>query len=394
MRYVLFSLTALFLTACGDTDNPVVSTAPAGKALQVQPSSTNEPSSRKLVGNSNKTHFGFVPFTRHLRQDFTTGPTNNYWTLAAVKLQISLVSGASPATFVVEIWTTGSDGTLDTQMGTLTNPSSIKDGLNTFTGNIYLVAERTYALVVYIASSTKSHYRLKTTGSFAEGVAEEGWSIADSGYKRANRQSDWQTHPQPYRIEIHGHDEEMVLTQSEVDRHPVSPLPSADSGCTVTYYEDADGNLVDKARAGEEGITKVTEPTECSWKKAWDTGEPSVRESIRNQHRYEELVEDGVLPTISVSGCRDDNDAVFTFSRTGPPTENLTFSFYANGGDSKITTGFGAGSASFEWRRAFDGDVSEWWLTIESAWHSAMTGDFMLGTSSASVSRSSGSCPQ
>ena len=34
MRYLMFSLTAtaLFLLACGDTDNPVVSTAPAGKA--------------------------------------------------------------------------------------------------------------------------------------------------------------------------------------------------------------------------------------------------------------------------------------------------------------------------------------------------------------------------
>ena len=33
MRYlIMFSLTALFLLACGDTDNPMVSTAPAGKA--------------------------------------------------------------------------------------------------------------------------------------------------------------------------------------------------------------------------------------------------------------------------------------------------------------------------------------------------------------------------
>ncbi len=393
MRYVLFSLTALFLTACGDTDNPVVSTAPAGKALQVQPSSTNEPSSRELVGNSNKTHFGFVPFTRHLRQDFTTGPTNNYWTLAAVKLQISLVSGASPATFVVEIWTTGSDGTLDTQMGTLTNPSSIKDGLNTFTGNIYLVAERTYALVVYIASSTKSHYRLKTTGSFAEGVgAEEGWSIADGGYKRANRQSDWQTHPQPYRIEIHGHDEEMVLPQSEVDRHPVSPLPSPNSGCTITYYVDADGDLVNEL---VEGGREVTERTDCWWKKAWDTGDPTLRESIRNQHRYEELVEDGVLPTISVSGCQDGTDAVFTFSRNGPTTENLSFTFNVSGGPNggkTITTGFGAGNARYEWNGgAFDGGYVT--VTIEPGSDSAMTGDFMLGTSSASVNSSSGSCP-
>ena len=32
MRYLMLSLTSLFLLACGDTDNPVVPTAPAGKA--------------------------------------------------------------------------------------------------------------------------------------------------------------------------------------------------------------------------------------------------------------------------------------------------------------------------------------------------------------------------
>ena len=33
LRYAVFSLTALFLTACADPDNPVVYTAPAGKAV-------------------------------------------------------------------------------------------------------------------------------------------------------------------------------------------------------------------------------------------------------------------------------------------------------------------------------------------------------------------------
>ncbi len=391
MRYVLFSLTVLFLTACGDTDNPVVSTAPAGKALQVQPSSTNQPSSRKLVGNRGRPSGSLRDFQRDRRQDFTTGLYNN-WKLTAVLFDMSV--STTWEDFAVEIWTTDSDGMLDTRLGTLTFPtiSLNSNAPNKFTGDIDLAANTTYALVVdAVPNAAAQHIRLRTANSGAEdGGAVAGWSI-DEAYSRSDDQSEWEVASQPYKIEIHGY--EKVLPQSEVDRHPVSPLPSADSGCTVTYYEDADGNLVDKDRAEEEGITKVTEPTECSWKKAWDTGEPSVRESIENRHRYEELVEDGVLPTISVSGCRDDNDAVFTFSRTGPPTENLTFSFYANGGDSKITTGFGAGSASFEWRRALDSDVSEWRLTIESAWHSAMTGDFMLGTSSASVNSSSGNCP-
>ena len=47
MRYVLFSLilTALFLTACADPDNPVVYTAPAGKAVADEDEEVKQPPS-------------------------------------------------------------------------------------------------------------------------------------------------------------------------------------------------------------------------------------------------------------------------------------------------------------------------------------------------------------
>ena len=244
MRYVLFSLTALFLTACGDTDNPVVYTAPAGKAVDDE------------VKQPPGTNFGVV----------------------------------------------------------------VKD----------------------------------------VGIPP----------KTAAAQSD------------------QIKTQSEIDRHRTSSVPSPNNGCTLTYFVDADGNLVNELVAGGR---EVTERVDCPWKEAWDSGEPTLRKSIENQHRYGQLSDAGVLPTVSLSGCLSGGNAVFTFSRNGPTDENLSFTFNVRGGP-RITTGFGAGNASYEWNGGAVGpDGVEVWL--DPGWHNEdMTGDFILGTSSVTVTNSSSGC--
>ena len=175
--------------------------------------------------------------------------------------------------------------------------------------------------------------------------------------------------------------DESIHTQSEIDAHRTDPLPPANNGCTVTYQDD-------------EGNT-VTERVDCRWKETWDTGDPTLRESIRNRYRYEQLVEDGVLPTVSVSGCKRTTDegtyAIFTFTRTGPTTENLSFTFNWGGEAEKtITTGFGAGNATTEW----NGGSLPVGVSIAPGWNNdTMTSDFELGTSSALVDNSSSACP-
>lgn len=402
MRYVLFSLTALFLTACADTDNPVVSTAPAGKTLQLQPPGTNQASSRKLVGNSARQRNTAEGLEQDHRQDFTTGPTHYDWKLTAVKLSMEVYTDkAEEVIFTVEIWTTGSDGRLITRLGTLTRPSSMPRNTNaalyTFTGNIDLEANTTYALVVDAvgrADRAEENIHLDSTNSGAEDSGSAaGWSIANNLYEKYNDETAWRQRSRVLRIEIHGYENKNILTSSEVDRHQVSALPSPNNGCTVTYYVDENGDRVNELVPGGKELTRRED---CWWKEAWDTGSPTLRESIENLHRYEELREDNVLPVISVSGCKDgSSNAVFTFSRNGPTTEHLSFTFRVSGGPNSgksITTGFGAGHASFEWNGGefSDGNVK---VTIEDGWLSEMTGDFILGTSSAIVNSSSSTCP-
>ena len=183
MMYLIFSLAALFLTACADPDNPVVYTAPAGKAVAdddevkqppgtnygsyeeipyvpVDPpetaaqtladEGTNSQTSGKLVGSLGHSTAARISFERDHRQDFTTGPNALGWKLTAVNLSVKLFSSdTTPPAYTVKIWTTDGGATLTGEIGTLTNPSELSDGDdNEFTGDIDLAANTTYALVV------------------------------------------------------------------------------------------------------------------------------------------------------------------------------------------------------------------------------------------------------
>ena len=130
-------------------------------------------------------------------------------------------------------------------------------------------------------------------------------------------------------------------------------------------------------------------------------GDRATRETTQDNWRHEQLKADDVLPTISVSGCKNGNNAVFTFSRVGPATEGLSFSMMVYQGDEKgpyddisstVTTGFLAGSSSLtdEWSiPAVNGGKVAVRLI---SWDYDMTDDYELGTSTALVNSSSSSC--
>ena len=396
MLYLIFALAALFLTACGDPDNPVY-TAPAGKAVAnddevKQPPGTNYGSYEEipyvpadppetaaqtlaaeeeeeipppLVGNLEQTSGPIISFIRDHRQDFTTGSDARSWKLTAVKLFLQTTSSAS-ATYTVEIWTTDGGATLMEKIGTLTHPSSLTNSaLNEFTGDIDLAANTTYALVVDVSQGVNLdniNMRYTATGT-EDGDSMAGWSIADYFYWREKDATDWnEIQGSSLIIEIHGY--AIFSTQSEIDRHRTSSLPAPGPD---DWYKDA-----------------------------WDTGDPTLRGSLEREHRYEQLVEDRVLPTLSVTGCKDGNNAVFTFSRNAPFTENVSFTFYVSGGDydgSRITTGFGAGNARYEWNGGTVFGSNYVAVLIEPGWHNAdMTGDYIVGTSTARVDNSSKPC--
>ena len=247
LRYAVFSLTALFLTACGDSDNPVVYTAPAGKAVD---------------------------------EEVKQPPGTNYGSYE----EIPYVPVDPPET----------------------------------------------------AAHTK----------------------ADDPNTNVN---------------------ESIHTQSEIDRHRTDPLPSASACDSERPAVDRDGSL----RFDSNG-NQIMERY-CWWDKA---GRSELLETV---NRHEQLVEDEVLPTITVSGCLNGNNAIFTFRRTGPTTEGLSFAFNfsRSAGGLRVNTGFGAGNDSFGWNGGAVGSGAG--VVIEPGWESSMTGDYNAGAS-ATVTSSTGPC--
>ena len=247
MRYAVFSLTALFLTACADTDNPVVYTAPAGKAVANDEEEVKQP------------------------------PGTNY-------------------------------------------------------------------------------------GSYEEipSVPVDPPETAAHTVRDVTRQDN-------------------IHTQSEIDRHRTDPLPAASACESERPAVDRDGNL----RFDSNG-NQIMERY-CWWDKA---GRSELLETV---NRHEQLVADGVLPTISVTGCLNGNNAIFTFRRDGPPDEGLSFAFNfsRSAGGLRVNTGFGAGDDSFTWNGGAVGQGAG--VVIEPGWESSMTDDYNAGAS-ATVTSSTGGC--
>ena len=171
-----------------------------------------------------------------------------------------------------------------------------------------------------------------------------------------------------------------IHTQSEINRHRTDPLPSANNGC-IAYIMNEDGTYMLDANGN-----KITERVDCWWKRAG----PS--DTIRREYRDQQLREDGVLPTISVSGCKDDdNNAVFTFRRNGPTDETLAFTFSVSGvGGKRVSAAFGVGKATREWNGGTFGSqgMSVW---LEPGWL-YYSGDYIVGTSELTVRNSTGGC--
>ena len=350
MLYLIFSLAALFLTACGDPDNPVY-TAPAGKAVTddeepnygsydeipyvpadppetaAQTLADGQTASNKLVGNLSIASGNPSGLDKDFRQDFTTGPDARSWKLTEVRLHITNTQADEVPTFTVEIWTTDSDAT---RLGTLLPPSPLIDGLNGFTGDINLDANTTYSVVVDVSNTGDINLNV----IFQDGEDPDkavGWSIADEHCQGDDPHGtvwDYCSYANSFRMEIYGV-AIPLFTQSEVDAHSTDPLPEADN------------------------------PSE-------------IRQEAS---RHQQLREDGVLPTISVKGCRDGNNAVFTFCRNGPTTENLAFTFSVDGGKTTISMGFGAGNAARKWSTFFNKEV---WVKIEKAYHNYHSGDYIV----------------
>ena len=204
----------------------------------------------------------------------------------------------------------------------------------------------------------------------------------------------------------------------EVPYVPADPPETAAHTIADPTEENPDANIHTQSEIDAHRTDPLPAPGPDDWyKEAWDAGS----ENLQKQYREQQLREAGVLPTVSVSGCGIDtsdppdgfNDvARFTFSRNGPRTEVLSVQYRAysitgnriwrygkwnseqfqEGGMS----GFSAGNATFTSEHNI-GNGTDYTpkvvVRIAAGWQSSMSGDYNVGTSEATVTRTSSACP-
>ena len=149
------------------------------------------PTAGALVSNTGQARQGFQVW-HDVAQAFTTGSAG--YRLTSVDLPIG-VGSATTLTYTVSIHE-DSGGRPGTSLGTLTNPSSLAGGTDTFTApgtGIDLDPSTTYWAVHDVVSvgDASQVWVHKTSSTAEDGGGAEGWSIADRHLFRDNTVTSW-----------------------------------------------------------------------------------------------------------------------------------------------------------------------------------------------------------
>ena len=139
-------------------------------------------------------------------QGFRTGGNTAGYALAGVEMAFQDFLMLSPAGFTVSIWTSNASGQPDTLLGSLTNPSSLSGGANTFTtSGIDLDANETYLVVVDSSSATSGTCVKDSFLDNEDATSATGWSISDDAFYRAkDSDGQWTSYVNPLKIRING----------------------------------------------------------------------------------------------------------------------------------------------------------------------------------------------
>ena len=206
----------------------------------------------KLVGNSGQTLFGSAKLhLNDVAQAFTTGSTSAGYKLTSVDLFLAAGTNTHP-TYTVRIQTNASGSPGNIILGTLTAPTSIVSGSNTFTASgagIRLSANTTYFVVIDVRAAGTDNLSVNNTTSDAEDSgAAAGWSIGNDSRSRTwNSTGAWTTGSESYLMAVNGTVNsaptvakaipDRAATVSKAFRYafPANTFNDADSGETLTY---------------------------------------------------------------------------------------------------------------------------------------------------------------
>ena len=144
---------------------------------------------KPLVSNTGQNSGTWLAFdTGTIYADgFTTGSYGGGYTLTGVdlKLDVRAPTGTTEPEYTVSVWSSGSDGNPEENLGTLTNPDALTGGeaINSFTAatGIDLDANTTYFVVLETTSvGDRDPRQLFASADDEDAGAAPGWSIADA----------------------------------------------------------------------------------------------------------------------------------------------------------------------------------------------------------------------
>ena len=173
-------------------------------------------SSEKLVGNiAQGTASGSNQdraFSRDHAQAFTTGANAAGYRLTAVDIQLDVLlpHNSGEPVYNVSIRSSDSTGGSSNNLGTLTKPTQVSDGVNTFRASgdgILLASGTTYYVIVDVTGGIGDRIvRMRETGSNNEDSGKAtGWSIGDGSKRRARALTTWESSGNSKKIAVHGH---------------------------------------------------------------------------------------------------------------------------------------------------------------------------------------------
>jgi len=156
---------------------------------------TNNPSitARALIGNGLQPGAAGLFLDGDRAQAFTTGPNSDGYKLTSI--QLGFGTAGSPTDYAVKIMNDGGSGPGTTKLAELVGPTSLTVGLNEFKASgtgIDLAANTTYYILVDLGASDSTFTHTTTTSKSEDTGGANGWSIANSYYKRnVNNSGSW-----------------------------------------------------------------------------------------------------------------------------------------------------------------------------------------------------------
>ena len=164
-----------------------------------------------LVTNSSRVFAEYsadAKFNRDQAQSFTTGGHAGGYTLTSIDIELRADTGSNTPTYTVSIHSANSDGTPGTtNHGTLTNPSELVVGRNTFTapaGGIELKRNTTYFVVVDLTNDGDKFSYETTADDKEETWSSPGWSIGNDRHFKIYNSATWKKNTNTLKMVIRG----------------------------------------------------------------------------------------------------------------------------------------------------------------------------------------------